>query len=302
MEVQSQRTSDSTQATPPHATPEGTVQRLTQLETSLQSLECRISALENRQKNNSEDQENNKPINPVKRLPDSTSNQVNTLILSDISLRNVKVSDLSNNSAIKTLYEANFDLLKCWIHEKLTWTPDRCIIYGGLYDTLEGKAPTETIDHLSALISELKSKNKNMELCVIQIAPTLQSDSLQAKINEINDHIQKWADDNGIITVNPSLSFRLGTGDIDESCFSTTHLNRIGITRLFNAITKKYPAFKECINWEQLKKNSGTQSSWYTDNPSHSSPHTPNTLPRDQEGWQEVNRRSTRRPRAQQQG
>lgn len=119
-------------------------------------LERRISALEETLSTQRASQTVN--INQLD-TPVQTTNMKKTLIIGDHNLRDVKMSDLNKNCAIRTLHGANTDLLKCWIQEKLTWSPQHCIIYGGLFDAMEGRDPSEVIDNLSALVSELKGKN-----------------------------------------------------------------------------------------------------------------------------------------------
>ncbi|KAK3873581.1 hypothetical protein Pcinc_021424 [Petrolisthes cinctipes] len=75
--------SEPTHTTPPHptlATPtEAATQQLLKLEasinTSLQSLECRILALEKILNTNNDDHENSRPNNPLENPPNSTSDQ-----------------------------------------------------------------------------------------------------------------------------------------------------------------------------------------------------------------------------------
>lgn len=56
---------------------------------------------------------------------------------------------------------------------------------------MASKPPTDIVDQLSTLVGERKGKNEEMDICVCQITPTLQSDTLQAKINEISEQIQR---------------------------------------------------------------------------------------------------------------
>ena len=141
-----------------------------------------------------------------------------------------------------------------------------------------------------------------MDICVSQIAPSPNSDTLLAKINELNDHIKKWATANGITTINPDLSFTLGTGEIHEAYFDThgkhqgSLLSRPGVVRLLKAIATQYSSFNDCLNWDQIKKNSNLESSQNqlrADNPrtkpATSSP--PPTRDTDHGGWRQVNRR-----------
>ena len=192
----------------------------------------------------------------------TTKSKKTTLLIGDINLRHLKVSDFDDTCAIRTLGEANTDLLKCWVSEKLTWTPRKCMINSGLFDAFESRAPAKVIDNLSELICELKHKNEEMDIYVCLIAPTPESETLQAKINELNEHITKWASVNGVHIINPDLSFRLGTGEIYDDCFSTLGehvgalptLNRIGAVRLLSAIANQDANFNDCLNWVQIRK------------------------------------------------
>ncbi|KAK4308822.1 hypothetical protein Pmani_010427 [Petrolisthes manimaculis] len=100
----------------------------------------------------------------------STSNPSNnvskTLLLGDINLSTIRASDLNTNCKIRTWKDANVDLLKCWVHEKLSWNPAKCIVYYGLCDVMDNESPASIIDNLGSLVSELKNKNENMEVCI----------------------------------------------------------------------------------------------------------------------------------------
>lgn len=152
--------------------------------------------------------------------------------------------------------------MKCWVQEKLSWQPSKCIlvIYGGLSDLNENNTPEETLDNLGALISELKQKNNNMEIYVSLLVPSPKSSVLQGMISDHNEHIAKWGKDNSIHIVNPDSDFRLLTKDIDESCYEDlgddmTLLNRSGAIRLLKVFTKQLPTFSKCVNWEKVKMN-----------------------------------------------
>lgn len=118
------------------------------------------------------------------------------------------------------------------------------------------------LDNLGAPVSELKGKNENMDICVSKVAPSLQSDTLQAKIKELNEHTQKWAEDNGITVVKPDFFLKPGTGETDETCYDTygehqgSILNRTSVVRLLKAMVSQFSPFGECANWEKVRKNS----------------------------------------------
>lgn len=220
------------------------------------------------------------------------------LILGDINLSNIQVLDLSESWSIRTLTEANYDLMSCWVKEKLSWTPATCIIYAGLLDILEGSDYSTTLDNLGALISELKVKNESMDIYVSQLVPSLQSNTLQAKINDYNEHLQKWGSENGISIIKPDPVFRLGNGDIDEACYYAhgehqgSILIRLGATRLLRAMADQCPPLQGHINKENLRKHIQSHNirrQLNKQTPSH--PSTPATYHQtDSDGWRRVGR------------
>ncbi|XP_064081864.1 uncharacterized protein LOC135198222 [Macrobrachium nipponense] len=67
------------------------------------------------------------------------------------------------NAMIRTLPEANLDLLKSWIREKLEISPKECIIYCGTQDLLhEDVALERVLDNLGTIVAELKEKNNDV--------------------------------------------------------------------------------------------------------------------------------------------
>ena len=58
-----------------------------------------------------------------------------------------------------------------------------------------------------------------------------------------------------------NTSFRIGTGEVDEMCFSKENelsgviLNRYGVIRLLNAIEKQYPNLNLCISSKKLMQD-----------------------------------------------
>ena len=51
-----------------------------------------------------------------------------------------------------------------------------------------------------------------MDCCASQIAASFLFETLHAKVNELNENTQKWADDNDIANVKPNPFFKLETG------------------------------------------------------------------------------------------
>ena len=100
-----------------------------------------------------------------------------------------------------------------------------------------------------------------MDIYVSQLVPSLQSDTLQAKINDFNEHIQKWGSENGITIINPDPVLRLASGDIDEACYHAygqhqrSILIRLGATRLLRAMADQCIPLHGHINRDNLRKH-----------------------------------------------
>ena len=142
-----------------------------------------------------------------------------TLLLGDDNLAEIRLSDLGDNCSVKTIKDTNMDLLKCWVNEKLELFPDKCIIYCGTNDVIENENVDSILDGLGSLTSELKILNENVELFVCELAPCL-NEELNNKIDNFNENLKKWSDVNGIKMVKTNLSFKLGTGEVDDMCFN----------------------------------------------------------------------------------
>ncbi|MEL6987306.1 MAG: hypothetical protein AAGK97_05700 [Bacteroidota bacterium] len=232
--------------------------KLQSANSTISNLQEKIAELENHQnqinRNNREDQDT--PTSPHR-----------TLLLGDTNLSHVRAGDLREGCSVRTIQDADINLLRSWINEQLSWTPDSCILFGGISDVLGEKTPLEIIDDLSLLISDLKSKNAEMNIYVCQLVPTLHSDELQAKINELNDEIFKCCETNNINILNVNLPFRLATDDIDEMCYDFgaetpgLYLNRLGAIRLLDWIAKKCPNFELSDEWNNIKRDKDTQIS-----------------------------------------
>ncbi|MEL6989196.1 MAG: hypothetical protein AAGK97_15395, partial [Bacteroidota bacterium] len=199
----------------------------------------------------------------IKENGNSTSAPHRTLLLGDTNLTHVKTTDLGNDCNVRTIKDADINLLRSWISNQLNWIPDSCILFGGISDILDGKSPSEIVDDISLLVSDLKSKNPEMNLYICKLIPTLQSDELQAKINELNDEIEKCCQTNEINILNANLPFKLMTNDIDEMCYdigdessenSGIFLNRFGAIRLLDWIAKKCPTFKLNEDWANIMR------------------------------------------------
>lgn len=164
------------------------------------------------------------------------SGEERSLLLGDENLQRAAPSDLENCS-IRTINGANIDLMKCWVSEKLTWSPSSCFIYAGLSDLQNNLDPVSILDHLTELVGELKLKNNNMKIFISQLAPTILSEEFQARIDYFNEHLNDWGERNEISVLKTDLAFNLGTGEVDDMWYtldknlSKCVLNRYGVTR-----------------------------------------------------------------------
>ena len=182
------------------------------------------------------------------------------LLLGDTNLRRVLRSDLEDTCRVRTIPEANMDLLRSWVAERLVKAPSECVIYNGTYDLLEDQTPEIILDNLGALISDLKEKNVNMNIYVCQIVPSPMCEEMHAKMEEYNEHLLKWGKANGVSIIETVSSFSLGTGEVDDLCFdlkqdSNSLLNRLGVIKLMDIIRKQCPMFNMCSNWDHVKRN-----------------------------------------------
>lgn len=113
-----------------------------------------------------------------------------SLLLGDTNLQPALHSDVENYS-VRIIRGANIDLLKCWVSEKLTWTPTRCFVYAGLYDLQNNMNPVSILDQMTELVGELRKKNDSMEIFISQLAPTIITDEFQARVADFNEHLTK---------------------------------------------------------------------------------------------------------------
>ena len=114
---------------------------------------------------------------------------VKTLLLGDTNLIDVRATDLGEDCFVPTIKDASINLMTCWVSEKLNWCPDKCILYCGIHDILEGISPNGLLDNLGTLIAELKWINENMDICVCHLVPTLIVDEYEVPINCFNNQL-----------------------------------------------------------------------------------------------------------------
>ncbi|MEL6989823.1 MAG: hypothetical protein AAGK97_18590, partial [Bacteroidota bacterium] len=184
-----------------------------------------------------------------------------TLLLGDSNLCQVKASDLGRNCFIRTIKDADIELLRSWVNEKLQWKPSRCILVCGTQDFIEEKTASTILDSLGSLVADLKHKNENMDVMICQLGPTLKHLEFGEIIDYLNDQLDTWCNGNGLTFIKSELSFKLGTGEIDDACYdvagrnSGMYLNRLGATRLLTTLAKQCDHFSLCENWEDIKRS-----------------------------------------------
>ena len=232
-----------------------------------------------------EKKENSK-LEPVKLNPniqEQTRQTVNKcLLLADSNLRRVRQSDLGRNCSVKTIPEANINLLKSWVREQMHTIPQECIIYCGLYDISEGLSPENILNSLGSLINDLRAKNSKMEIYICQVSPVPSPLEIQRKILEYNDHLMKWGKLNGVNIIN-TLCHTIGTGEVDDFCFEKDNkiyyiLSRLGVTRLLSTLDRYSQGFQVCKDWENVKRQSITMFSNKTNDTIHKPQPQRNTI------------------------
>ena len=181
-----------------------------------------------------------------------------TLLLGDSGLITVRASNLNDQCSVRTVKDANIDLISCWVTEKLQWIPKYCILYCGLQDILDRSSPTDIFDKLGSLVASLKQVNDNMDIHICELAPVMRVEEFDDNINNFNNQLSTWSMDNGVSIIKTNLQFRLGTGEVDHMCFHDNNenqgdfLNRYGVIGLLNIIHKKCPSFKLHDNWDSI--------------------------------------------------
>lgn len=180
---------------------------------------------------------------PSSSLPNSC------LLLGDNNLQPVFRSDRHNNCWVRTIYDANMNLLRSWVTQKLNRIPSECVLYNGIHES----SPTTTLDTLGSLISALKDKNSSMKIYVCQIVPSPMCQNDNAKIEDYNEQLTKWPETNGISETETVPTLKLGTSELDDLCFdikndSHSTLNGLGAIKLLGVIKRQCPEFHLCNN------------------------------------------------------
>lgn len=217
---------------------------------TINQLQQRVTELE---KQHSESVSTGNPIPPS-----------SCLLLGDNNLDAILCSDLHQSCSVNAIPGANMDLLRSWVNENLHISPANCVIYSGTSDVIAEHSPTTIIDNLGSLISDLKEKNNNMNVYVCQIVPSPEYQDIQSKIEDFNNHLDKWGETNGIKVIDTVPTFKLGTGEVDDLCFdkviesSYSTLNRLGAVKLLNVINRQCSNFNLCPNWQEVRRSINT--------------------------------------------
>ena len=86
-------------------------------------------------------------------------------------------------------------------------------------------------------------------------------DEYEELINCFNNNLDSWGSNNNISILKTDLPFRLGTDEVDFMCYHSENnnpgifLNRIGVIRLFTALSKQCTFFKLCKEWSTLRSD-----------------------------------------------
>lgn len=90
--------------------------------------------------------------------------------------------------------------------------------------------------------------------------PTLRHEEFEEKVNCYNNHLSEWSLENGVSVIKCQLSFKLGTGEVDNLCYHTDHehsgifLNRYGVIRLMSILSKQCDGFAVRENWNEIRR------------------------------------------------
>ena len=195
-------------------------------------------------------------------IPTPAKNE-SVLLIGDSNLNEIRLADLGENCKVKTIKDTTIDLTGCWIREKLDLVPSKCIIYCGTNDLKDTENYSSVLDDLGSLITELKHKNEDVDIYICELAPHMNTD-IDDRINLYNEKLMEWCSVNGVMFIKTNLSFRLGTGDIDELCYDyeenilDVNLNRYGVLRLLEVINKQCEYMKLNENFKINKRQRKT--------------------------------------------
>ena len=89
------------------------------------------------------------------------------------------------------------------------------------------------------------------------MAPSINDDDLQARINEFNDELETWSVSNNIHVIDTNTCFRMSNGKVDDMCYDIEDelvLNRLGTIKLLECIALKCENFKLNEKWDVIKR------------------------------------------------
>ena len=95
---------------------------------------------------------------------------------------------------------------------------------------------------------------------VSELTPSL-DENIDNKINIFNDKLNQWSVVNGIKVIKMNLSFKLGTGEIDQMCYESESekagmvLNRYGALRLLSVMDRQCKCLRVKENIEKSDGN-----------------------------------------------
>ena len=188
-----------------------------------------------------------------------------SLLVGDGYLKEVQSSDRSEETIVRTLPEADMDLLKSWVTEKMDFSIKSCVIYCGYQDLLKKDVDFENVfDDIGTIVAEIKRKNENVNVNICELVPSLNRE-VSSRIDDYNLKLSNWCDKNGVAFIKTNSYFKFGTGNVDESCYDIDNssrceefgLSRIGAIRLLDAIANVFPEGSfTCSNWNGVKQNS----------------------------------------------
>lgn len=226
---------------------------------TINKLNDRLSSLEEQVKQLQET--NTQQLPPALQGSSSSphSRPEGALLLGDTNLTSVRSFDLGDQCSVRTIKEADIDLTKCWIAEKLNWTPKYCILYCGLQDILDRSSLEDIFDRLGSLVTSLKQVNEDMIIHICELVPIPRVQEFDEDINNFNNQLATWSTVNGVKVIKTNLQFRLGTGEVDRLCFYSNKddnqgnfLNRFGVIRLLNVINQQCSFFNLHTDWDNV--------------------------------------------------
>lgn len=193
---------------------------------------ARIDALEGKQKTEPK---------PVKS---STSD---FFIVGSSLLRAVRPSDLKNGEVLSipggTTKEIGEKI------KSITHKPKSVIVQVGGNDICKEGATVESVstDYV-ALLTQIKDKLPETSVVISGLPPRFPDESVRTQVKDLNETMNKWANENQIQFVDNEAPFELKSGAVDSSAYVMSgatpcvHLNRRGTIRWLENLAKYVPA------------------------------------------------------------